>query len=103
MTSFAELASASFTLEIESKELRQFGPVIAVESKCGRKAMRIFSLLTYREACKEYGNAGAIILTPQEIAESLGMPVATVIGCVISLIRNGFAKPTSDGKAVKAA
>jgi len=102
MTSFAELAQ-SFGKKIERKEVKQFGPKIAVEAKCGRKAVRIFMLLTYREHCKEYGEAGAIILTPQEIADALDMSLPSVIGCLISLIRNGYARPTTDGNAIKAA
>ena len=102
MTSFAELAD-TLGHKIEKREVKQFGPDVAVEAKCGRKALRIFQLLSHREACKMYGNNGAIILTPQEIAEAVDMPIATVVGCVIGLIRNGFARPTTDGKAVKAA
>ena len=102
MSSFAELA-ASVGQKIEQREVRQFGPLVAVEAKCGKKALRIFQLLTHREACKMYGHNGAIIMTPLEIALELDMPVSSVIGCLISLVRNGYARPTSDGNAIKAA
>lgn len=102
LRSFKELA-ATVGAKIEEKERKEFGAIITVEMKCGNKAARIFTLLQDRESCKVYGKAGAIIVTPAEIAEETGYTESSVIGCLISLIRNGFARPTVDGKAVKAA
>jgi hypothetical protein len=102
LRSFAELA-ASVGHKIEAKERKEFGATITVETKCGSKGVRIFNLLQNRESGKIYGKFGQIILTPEEIATATGIAIPSVIGCLISLIRNGFLRATADGKAVRAA
>ena len=102
LRSFAELA-ATVGQKIEAKERKEFGAIITVETKCGGKATRIFNLLQDRESRKIYGTQGEIILTPETIMAETGFARDTVVGCLISLVRNGFARPTADGKAVKAA
>ena len=102
LRSFAELA-ATVGQKIDAKERKEFGAIITVETKCGSKAARIFNLLQDRESRKVYGNNGQIILTPETIMAETGYSRPTVIGCLLNLVRNGFARPTADGKAVKAA
>lgn len=101
-TSFAELARV-FGSEIKAKEKIAHGSYLTVETDCGHKAAVIWAVLQDREACRLYGDNGKIILTPVELAEITGYTLSSVIGCLISLVRRGHVRPTSDGKAVKAA
>ena len=101
-TSFADLAKALGS-KIKAKEKMAHGSYITVQSDCGHKAAVIWAVLQDREACRTYGDNGKIILTPTELAEITGYAESSVIGCLISLIRRGHIRPTSDGKAVKAA
>lgn len=101
-TSFKELARV-FGSEVKAREKIAHGSYLTVQTDCGNKAAIIWSVLQDREACRTYGENGKIILTPTELSEITGYTESSVIGCCISLIRRGHIRPTSNGKAVKAA
>ncbi len=101
-TSFAELARV-FGSEVKAKEKMAHGSYLTVETECGHKAAVIWAVLQDRESCRNYGENGKLILTPAEIAGITGYTESSVIGCLLSLVRRGHARPTTDGKAVKAA
>lgn len=100
--SFAELARV-YGCKVKAQERMAHGTFLTVQEECGRKAAIIWSILQDREACKRYGDAGKIILTPAELVDITGYEESSVIGCLMTLIRNRFIRPTSDGQAVKAA
>lgn len=101
-TSFTELARV-FGSEVKAKEKLAHGSYITVQDQCGNKAAVIWAVLQDRESCKVYGDNGKLLLTPAELAGITGYAVSSVIGCLLSLIRNGHARPSSCGSKVKAA
>jgi hypothetical protein len=100
--SFAELARV-FGSQVKAKEKMEHGAYLTVESQCGKKAVVLWAILTDRESCKTYGENGKLLLTPAELAEITGYTESAVIGCLLNLIRNGYARPSSCGSKVKAA
>ncbi len=102
LNSFKELARI-FGSKVKAEEKLGHGTYIVVEEACGRKAAVLWTVLQDREACRMYGEAGKIILTPAELAEITGYEVQSVIGSLMALIGKGFARLTENGNAVKAA
>jgi hypothetical protein len=100
--SFAELARVHGST-VKAQEKLAHGSYITVEDNCGKKAAIIWSILTERECTKAYGENGKLILSLDELCKITGYNESSVIGCVVNLIRNNYARPTSDGKGVKAA
>jgi hypothetical protein len=75
----------------------------AVEKVIGGRAAVVWAILQDREASKNYGDKGAIIVTPVMIAQESGYPLKEVETDLFHLAVNEMIRVTLDGKAVKAA
>lgn len=101
--SFAELAKVMGKKVKVKPEPIKINTFLHVQTKCGEHAAQIWAWMNEQEACKRYGVNGQIIHSPEDIAKILNLEKSTVVSSLITLMRNGFAKPTKDGRKVRAA
>jgi hypothetical protein len=101
--SFTELAKVFKGNEVKAKKVVALATYNTILDKCGSKAATIWGFMQEREACRKYGPKGFIMHDLDSLMLVTGYDQGQVIGAVVALIRNGFARPTVNGNQIKAA
>jgi hypothetical protein len=102
LNSFAELARIYNKKGKKAKPKKEYGPLTEIESNHGEKAAVLWAIIHDRETIGRYGDKGTIIVTPAQLVEESGYTTDKVENALLTLVHNGYLRPTSDGKAVKA-
>ena len=100
--SFADLAKV-MGCKVKAKKVVELTNFQNIEEKCGRKAACIWAYLQDQETTKKCGPKGAIIHNMDTLRTVTGYDDSVIFGSVIALVRNGYARLTANGQAVKAA
>jgi hypothetical protein len=107
-TSFAALAASPLVKAMGGNEVKAAKAEAetlfqSIKEKHGLPAAVIHAFLNDQEACKRYGNAGAILHDAASIAAATGYSEETIFGAVVALVRNGHARLSANGRYIKAA
>lgn len=101
--SFAELAAVLGNDKVKAKKVSSLASFTNIEDRCGRKAAVIWAFMQDQESCKRYGPKGAILHDVESICKATNYEASSVVNAVVSLVVNGYAKATANGKQVRAA
>ena len=111
LNSFSELAQVFGTKQAvavkeKKKKHKAIIPIATfanVEMKCGLASAQLWKWLQEQESCKKYGPKGSIMHSLADLKAISTYSETEIAECVVALIANGFARPSTDGNHVKAA